>query len=291
MIARDETSLCHLYSFTILPDGHLTDTGARFKLGLTFTPMVFDPTGRFMFVTSDDGLHEFTIDPDTDNLTEFVDSPFPVGGAFFARGAVMTPSGKFLYVSAGANGLWAYSFDQQTGALDSIAGDPLVTGNFQVLNVDPSGSLLFVQNLPTESVQSYKIGVSGELQLQFDQQMSYGDLLAYAPFDPLTNTVYFRSFNNDLSFAELPFARLDASLGVPVLASESPLSIPEQLGDGEHMVTSTAMWRNRTLVVATEFTLYMLKLDDNGNPQLPPTAQINATDGAWMVIDELTVTH
>jgi 6-phosphogluconolactonase (cycloisomerase 2 family) len=73
----------------------------------------------------------------------FIGSTTPIPGA--ARGAVIDPSGKFLYVSdAFNNNIVGYEIDPLTGILSAISAGPFLTGPAPwSMAFDPSGKFVY----------------------------------------------------------------------------------------------------------------------------------------------------
>jgi hypothetical protein len=290
MIDADGVFSNRLSSFTIGSDGSLSQTGPAFELGDTFTPMAFDPGSNFMFVTSDDGLHEFRIDADTDQLAELPGSPFPVGSSNVARGIVIHPSGRWIYVS-NATETWGYALDSGTGGLTPLAGNPLATGREQVINIDPFGSFLYVDEVFTNGLRVYSIDSSGDLQLRFDAQVPYVGFLASASFDQVSGTAYLSS-GFDINSAKLQLATIDSGNGTMNFLPQSPLVIPEDLPSDGHMIGSPVIRQaDRTAVVPSMWAIYLFRLNSDGTLLMPPLAHVDATDGFWFTIDSIAVTH
>jgi 6-phosphogluconolactonase (cycloisomerase 2 family) len=87
-----------------------------------------DPAGRFLFAGSDTtGLVSvFQINATTGALTAAPGSPFSAFNLDFAHTLSVDGSGKFLYVGQGSHFLpiYAFSIDQNTGALSQVIGSP-----------------------------------------------------------------------------------------------------------------------------------------------------------------------
>lgn len=92
--------------------------------------MVTDPKGRFVFATTAGASYSvwcFTIDPLTGQLTAAPGSPFSVAaGNLFA---LIDTTGTFFYIgSQSANGIEAYTYNQNNGQPTLIANSPFSTG-------------------------------------------------------------------------------------------------------------------------------------------------------------------
>ena len=104
-------------------------------------PIVMDPTGKFVYVSSaeGDGVFGFIRDSTTGELTEMSGSPFniSVGTAGDGLPMVIHPSGKFLYTSNYDGSFGGYMIDPVSGNLSPITGSPFPTQG-------PIGGCLFV---------------------------------------------------------------------------------------------------------------------------------------------------
>src|SRR6202008_1772940 len=99
----------------------------------------------------------------TGNLTVLGGSPFQIGVE--AYGGAMTPSGKFLYLTAGpAGGIDGLSVDSTSGALTLLPGSPFVPGSvFGSPAIEPGGKFLFAQDA-NSAITAFRIdGASGAL--------------------------------------------------------------------------------------------------------------------------------
>jgi 6-phosphogluconolactonase len=87
-----------------------------------------DPAGRFLFVGNDTTgqISVFQINATTGALVAAPGSPFSAFNLDFAEFLAVDGSGKFLYVGQGTPFLptYAFSIDQNTGALSPVVGSP-----------------------------------------------------------------------------------------------------------------------------------------------------------------------
>jgi 6-phosphogluconolactonase len=125
--------------------------------------IAIDPTGKFLYVP-DESSNEvvgFTINPTTGAPTPMASSPFPTGAS--PQQAVVSPSGKFLYVSDTNDlngGISAFTIDSSSGALTSIAGSPFPTipgGQPDGLVVDASGKFLYTALTFNNAIAAFTI--------------------------------------------------------------------------------------------------------------------------------------
>jgi len=136
--------------------------GSPFALPGRLLAVVGDPTGKFVYVATDDGsLSAFTVDSQAGSLTPVASGSYsaPTGGySYGASGKLLAidPAGKYLYVAGGSK-LYGFSIDSGSGALTAITGSPF-TLSASALTVDPSGQYLAVYN--GSGVQGYAINSS-----------------------------------------------------------------------------------------------------------------------------------
>jgi len=134
-------------------------SGSPFGLPGRLVSITGDPTGKFVYVTTDDGsLSAFTVDSQAGSLTPVAGSPYtaPTGGSsYWGNGKLLAidPAGKYLYVAGGSQ-LYGFSIDAGSGALTAISGSPFALSASAVA-VDPSDQYLAVYN--GSGVQSYTI--------------------------------------------------------------------------------------------------------------------------------------
>lgn len=276
-----------LYSFAINTDGSLSQAGDSFSMGRA-VPMVFDPMGGFLFVGADDGLHEFRIDPDTDLLTEMPGSPFAAGSDRVTGGTAVHPSGRWVYASTNA-GITGFAFDSATGTLTPLPGNPLAIGQGDVVNIVPSGNYLYVlQEIPTGALRTYSIDARGNLQLSFAGGVPYFGGLRHLSFDADSGTTYIPGSN--LNVAQIQLAKIDPDNGTLNLQPLS-LPIPEDIGSEHSIVSIVVRPSDRTVLVSSFCAVYLLRLQPDGTPQMPPLARADATDGLFFEIGAIAATH
>ena len=120
---------------------------------------VIDPAGRFLYTANlSGGVAAFAISPTDGSLTAVAGSPFATGTGKWGNGAVIHPSGQFIYIAtrdslnSDALGIAAFSIDASTGVLAPIAGSPIATTSVDSIVsfpiIDPKGKFLYV-NGPT----------------------------------------------------------------------------------------------------------------------------------------------
>lgn len=91
-----------------------------------------DPAGRFLFVGNDNTglISAFQINATTGALTAAPGSPFSAFNLDFVHVLAVDGTGKFLYAGQGLAALpvYAFSIDQNTGALSQVVGSPFGLG-------------------------------------------------------------------------------------------------------------------------------------------------------------------
>jgi 6-phosphogluconolactonase (cycloisomerase 2 family) len=133
--------------------------------------IVIDPTGKFVYVSSDqgDGVFGLIRNPVTGELTQMSGSPFNIDVGIAGDGVPMDihPSGKFLYTSNYDGSFGGYSIDPVSGNLSPIAGSPFPTqgpiggcfiislpcGVQSLLLIDPSGKFAYSDQQTDQSGQ------------------------------------------------------------------------------------------------------------------------------------------
>lgn len=290
LISANSISSSMLHVFNIGLDGLLSEVQTNsFPMGFSFAPMVSDPAGRFLFATADDGLHEYKIDAETDRLSEVAGSPFPVGGKQFARGAVLSPDGKFLYVSDPSTATWGFTLDANTGQLTELPGNPVLPRKSQATDVDPSGAFLYAFDGFTASKLIGRIEPDGTLQIIQDTQNA--QQLNYNPFNPFAHTVYAPTDQGDLVYAKLQTLRLDPADGSLHALPDSPLLITEdvELGCGHNVSQTFVSPIGDRIYLTTWQGLYVLPLDVNGNPHLPSLAHVSIARNSCATVGKIVV--
>ena len=122
------------------------------------------PSGKFGYVGSGGGAQivAFSINPTTGVPTAVAGSPF-IGPGAGSNSIVVTPSSKFVY-AAGGNNISAFLVNATTGKLTSVKGSPFAAGdNAYFATMDLGGTRLYVRNVSSNDVWTYKIASSGAL--------------------------------------------------------------------------------------------------------------------------------
>jgi 6-phosphogluconolactonase (cycloisomerase 2 family) len=134
--------------------------GSPFTLQAGFSggrpTLAIDPTGRFLYASSQAGISAFTIDPLTGILTALGSSS--AGGNFYS--ILTTLDGKFLYLAVSDNdALVRYPINPVTGALgllSFVASVPQASWPSS-LGMDLTDSFLYVVNNFTGTVSAFDV--------------------------------------------------------------------------------------------------------------------------------------
>lgn len=157
--------------YTINPStGTLTPIpGSPFLAGVNPVSVALDPFGRFAYVLNQPFPHlepsnvsGYTINPTTGALTAIAGSPFeiPLESNHFGTSVALDPNGEFAYVTAVLSGIFGYTINPSTGALDRFFRDTDTEPSSRSMAVvDPSGKFAYVTNLGRGSrpVSRYEI--------------------------------------------------------------------------------------------------------------------------------------
>jgi trimeric autotransporter adhesin len=122
-------------------------SGSPFGLPGRFLAIAGHPSGKFVYVASNDGsLSAFTVDSLGGMLTPAPGSPYTIGvtaSGVYPVGTLLSidPAGKYLYAAAGSL-LYGFAIDSSSGALTAISGSPFAATSASAVTVDPSGHYL-----------------------------------------------------------------------------------------------------------------------------------------------------
>ena len=190
-----------------------------------------DATGRFLFVGNDNTgqISVFQINSTTGALVAAPGSPFSAFNLDFAHVLAVDGTGKFLYAGQGlpALAIYAFSIDQNTGALSQAVGSPFglgvagvrtdftgkfavgITGNtgdnhLYVFAIDPTtGALTAVNNSPFATVSSTLLNLR---------------------IHPSSQFVYSFGLDNNSAFAAVEGFGIDPSSGALTALGSSPFT-------------------------------------------------------------------
>ncbi|MGH9544126.1 MAG: lactonase family protein [Terriglobales bacterium] len=190
-----------------------------------------DPAGRFLFVGNDNTgqVSVFQINSTTGALVAAPGSPFSAFNLDFAHVLAVDGTGSFLYVgqSLPALPVYAFSIDQNSGALSPAVGSPFALG---------------VAGVRTDFSGKFAIGISGTTGdnnlYVFAIDATTGALTAVnnSPFatsaatlfnlrvHPSSQFVYSFGLDNSSSFAAIEGFQLDPSTGALTALAGSPFT-------------------------------------------------------------------
>jgi 6-phosphogluconolactonase (cycloisomerase 2 family) len=119
--------------------------------GINPMMLAIDPTGTYLYETSENGIWAYTLNRQSGELTLITGSPYEGSQPLVA--ITVDQSGKFVYAT-GNTGVWGYSI-QAGGQLKGIAGSPFPTaapsnqfGPSNNLAIDQSDKFLYVTASP-----------------------------------------------------------------------------------------------------------------------------------------------
>jgi 6-phosphogluconolactonase len=140
-------------------------TGNPFATGTTPVSLAITPNGQFLYVanSASNTVLAYSINGTTGVLTPLAGAtgnPFPSGAG--PSDVSVSPNGQFAYVvNSGVNNISAYSINQVTGALTSLAGatgNPFPTGaDPQSINLTANGMFAYVSNFASHTVSAYMV--------------------------------------------------------------------------------------------------------------------------------------
>ena len=116
----------------------------------------------------------YQISATTGALSPVFGSPF--GAGYSPSGAVVVPTGKFVYVTNAGGNVSAYQINTTSGALTQVSGSPFGGGNEpQNVTVDPTGRFAYTANYGGNNVSGYQINASsGALTQLFGSPFAAG---------------------------------------------------------------------------------------------------------------------
>jgi 6-phosphogluconolactonase len=212
--------------FNIAGDGTLTLSGNPTPAGPGPRAVVIDPSGQFLLVTNSlanpfGTISVYSINSGTGALSEVAGSPFSAKS--LATEMVITPSGKFVYVTDPAGYISAFSFS--SGVLSEVAGSPFAADRgVSDLTVDSSEKFLYTTNTTANNVSGFQINSSGALTPV--QGSPYSTVAGSGPsaiaIDPANTILYVTTPGS--SFSIWAFT-IDATTGVLTTVKNSPFNL------------------------------------------------------------------
>jgi len=117
------------------------------------------PSGRFVLTASKsvDRIGVYRLDSGTGMLAQVSGSPFRAVGRspFFIA---FHPSGRYVYIASRFDGILAFAFNQDSGALSPVGGMPYPSGKrTRSLVMHPSGQFLYAPNAYSNTISAYAI--------------------------------------------------------------------------------------------------------------------------------------
>lgn len=157
--------------FDLNSDGTVTEVTPRTPTGTLPFVMAMDPAGNYLYVANvaSNNLSVYSINTKSNSstnplgqLTQITGSPFSINLA--AKNMQVSPSGKFLYVSAPSQpaGLVAV-FSLNAGVPSLVSSAPTPDNDPSGLAIDPKGLYLYTANATQSSISIYSIAASGAL--------------------------------------------------------------------------------------------------------------------------------
>ncbi len=218
--------------------------------------VVFDPSGRFVLVTSSAGGDLVCVqssDPETGALTPVPGSPFATGGSS-ARRLAMDPSGQFVFVANyQSNNVSAFSFGLDTGAVTAVPGSPCAAGSGPVdVATDGFGRFLYVVNSVSNNLSAYSIDRSnGVLTPIAGSPFSVGSFLSRVAADPLGRFLYSTDGQGVIVFSIGAGGVLTPAAGSPLALNPPPSAIAADPSGQFLFVTQRTTFIGQTDTVAS----------------------------------------
>jgi 6-phosphogluconolactonase (cycloisomerase 2 family) len=207
--------------------GELTPSiGSPYGAGDGAQWITFAPSGTFAYVCNANAntVSAYRVNPVTGALSAVAGSPY---ASSFPFGAVVDPSGRFLYVANfnfTSGTISGFSINATTGGLVALPGPPASVGpQTRIVAVDPSGRFLYAASENANSVFGFSIdGTTGALTPIGGSPFPVGSTLPFGLIvDPTGRFVYVagRSPGNVSGFAINPATgALTAISGSPFAA-------------------------------------------------------------------------
>ncbi len=146
-------------------DGSLVSAGT-FSAGSYPQKLSIDPSGRFLYVVNANSgnISVYSINIADGGLTEVAGSPFSTGIGN-PNSLVVSPTGRFAYLTGVSGSVAAFNIDPGTGVLTAVAGSPVSSGTWPAdVAVDAAGAFVYVANSGSHDLSVFKVDpVSGAL--------------------------------------------------------------------------------------------------------------------------------
>lgn len=219
--------------------GTLTNlAGSPYNTSANPYGVTIDPQGRYLYVghesTGVAAVTAYTIDSATGALTAISGSPFVVatGPALASPVAVhVSPDGKFLYVGSSQSSpepnSFAYSIDQNSGALTAINGSPFGSIEDAIsVYVHPSGKFVYYAQYfaPTGVVSYARDLTSGFLSLLDGSPFQAGLAPGFITGDVLGRFVYVANSGDATGLSAISGFTVNNTTGALTPISGSPFA-------------------------------------------------------------------
>jgi 6-phosphogluconolactonase len=246
--------------------------GSPFGTGSDINSVVVDPSGRFLYATSEmaGNVLAFSLDQTTGALTAVPGSPFAAGA--MPNAATVHSSGRFLYIpNEGSRTISIYNIDQTSGALAQIAGSPFAVAGATALTdtiaFDPSGRFAYVtDNGVPGQIFAYTVNLStGALTAVSGSPYMVGTSPDAAVVDPSGRFLYVANFGDSTVSAY----SISQATGALTAVAGSPFAVG---GSPDHVIIDHS---GRFLYTAN---------DGNIGPSGVAAMSISAVNGALTAI-------
>jgi 6-phosphogluconolactonase (cycloisomerase 2 family) len=133
-----------LGAYRVASDGALIEVpGQPFAAGTTFIDLASDPSGRFLYGTTNIALHAFTIEPESGAITELPSSPLDPALGSVLSGIEVEPAGRTLLLRA-ILGMASFGLDTATGEFTGGgAGSVFAQATLQGIASSPRARFLY----------------------------------------------------------------------------------------------------------------------------------------------------
>jgi 6-phosphogluconolactonase (cycloisomerase 2 family) len=183
---------------TVNADGTLTRIGAPIPTGAHSHNLGIDPSGRFIYVASQDSVQifGFAVDQTTGALTAVPGSPYP--GVSGPLHAVVDHDTKFAYVSNSGGEIQAFTIDPTSGALtplSPVAVFPSGGAFAHTIVIDHTGNFVFTGNINSNNVSAFQINhTTGALTAVQGSPFASGNLPEGVTLHPTDQVLFVTNF-------------------------------------------------------------------------------------------------
>jgi 6-phosphogluconolactonase len=270
--------------------GALTLVGTPATGGSDDQSMTLTPNGQFLYVFSLKSIYAYNVT--ATGLTPATGSPFTglLGTSNNGEQAAVDPSGKYLYVTAqGPDAIYGFSIGA-SGALTPLASSPFAASSLpDQINIDPSGSFVFVANREDAWVYSLNSSTGALTATSQNRTMGFGiagQLLSSGSsaltFTPKALYVTNTGSNNVSQFTITPSTGA-LTAGSPVAAGTAPKGVAV-LPDGDFAYVANSAIESGVPTVSA-YSISSGALSPSGTPAPTgngPTWLTPDLSGTWM---------